>query len=66
MATGDMVDAALAGLDLGELVTIPPLQDNAVWDRFEADRKVLMGSFGHNRPAHRYGIPAGPPAPEIV
>ena len=34
MSTDDMVDAALAGLDQGELVTIPPLQDGTEWDRF--------------------------------
>jgi len=36
MSPEDMVDAALAGLDQGELVTIPPLQDGDEWTRFEA------------------------------
>jgi short-subunit dehydrogenase len=66
MSTGDMVDAALAGLDLGELVTIPPLQDGSDWDRFEAGRQTLLAGFGHSRPAPRYGVPARAPVPETV
>jgi short-subunit dehydrogenase len=36
MSADDMVDAALAGLDQGELVTLPSLQDGSEWTRFEA------------------------------
>ena len=36
MSVDDMVDAALSGLDQGELVTIPSLQDGDEWTRFEA------------------------------
>jgi len=36
MTTENLVDAALSGLDQGELVTIPALPDKAEWDRFEA------------------------------
>jgi hypothetical protein len=36
-----MVDAALAGLDQGELVTIPPRFDGDEWNRFEAARRAL-------------------------
>jgi len=54
MRTEDMVDAALAGLDNGEVVTIPPLQDGAEWDSFEAARKQLSQHFGHSTPGSRY------------
>jgi len=54
MSPEDMVDAALAGLDLGELVTIPPLHDNADWIRFESSRRTLSERFGHSVPAPRY------------
>jgi short-subunit dehydrogenase len=54
MSTQDMVDAALAGLDQGELVTIPPLQDGAEWTSFEAARRTLSQHFGNSTPAARY------------
>jgi hypothetical protein len=64
MSPEDMVDAALAGLDRGELVTIPPLQDGDEWTRFEAARRTLSQHFGHSVPAARYriGVPAQQPA----
>jgi hypothetical protein len=49
-----MVDAALAGLDQGELVTIPPLQDGDDWTRFEAARRALAPRFANSQPAPRY------------
>ena len=54
MRTEDMVDAALAGLDIGEVVTIPPLQNGAEWDSFDATRKQLSNRFGHSTPGARY------------
>lgn len=54
MSTEDLVDAALAGLRQGEVVTIPGLQDGAKWDAWEAGRRELAGQFGHARPAPRY------------
>ena len=54
MSPEDMVDAALAGLDQGELVTIPSLQDAGEWTRWEAARRTLAQHFGHSRPAARY------------
>jgi short-subunit dehydrogenase len=56
MSPEDMVDAALAGLDRGELVTIPPLQDEAEWTQWEAGRRAISQHFGHSAPAPRYGI----------
>ena len=47
-------DAALVGLDRGELVTIPPLQDGDEWTRFEAARRALSQRFGNSVPAPRY------------
>lgn len=58
MSTEDMVDAALAGLEQGEQVTIPPLQDGAEWTRFEAARRTLGQHFGNSTPAARYRSPA--------
>jgi uncharacterized protein len=54
MSTEDMVDAALAGLDQGEVVTIPPLQDGDDWARFDAARRALAPKFGNSAPAPRY------------
>jgi short-subunit dehydrogenase len=54
MSPEDMVDAALAGLDQGELVTIPPLQDGEEWNPFETARRALSQRFGHSVPAPRY------------
>jgi short-subunit dehydrogenase len=54
MASDAMVDAALAGLDAGEVVTIPPLQDGALWDTYEAQRRQIAGDLAHAEPAPRY------------
>jgi hypothetical protein len=54
MSTEDMVDAALAGLDQGEVVTIPPLQDGDDWIRFDAARRALAPKFANSAPAPRY------------
>ena len=56
MSAEDMVDAALVGLDQGELVTIPGLLDGDEWTRFEAGRRALSQRFGNAVPAPRYGI----------
>jgi short-subunit dehydrogenase len=60
MSAEDMVDAALAGLDQGELVTIPGLQDGDEWLLFERARHLISQQFGHSSPAPRYrtGVPA--------
>ena len=55
MTTGDLVDAALSGLDQGELVTIPALPDKAEWDRFEAARRDMSTRLSRTEPAARYG-----------
>ncbi len=56
MEVGDLVDAALAGLDAGELVTIPSLPDTADWAALEAARRRLGPNLSLKRPADRYGL----------
>ena len=56
MSAEDAVDAALAGLDSGELVTIPGLHEGDAWTRWEADRRELSKKFGNAKPASRYAI----------
>ena len=56
MSADDMVDAALAGLDLGETVTIPSLPEQAEWDRHEADRRNMSGKLSSAVPAPRYNV----------
>jgi short-subunit dehydrogenase len=57
MTADDLVDSALIGLDQGELVTIPTLQDGAVWARWEADRRAMTPQFANAKPAPRYASP---------
>jgi short-subunit dehydrogenase len=54
MRAEDMVDAALAGFDLGELVTIPALPNAADWQAYEAARQALMPNLSRATPAERY------------
>ncbi|QCO19426.1 SDR family oxidoreductase (plasmid) [Azospirillum brasilense] len=49
-----MVDAALAGLDIGELVTIPALPDAAQWQAYEAARQAMLPNLSRSEPAARY------------
>jgi short-subunit dehydrogenase len=53
-----MVDAALAGLDHGERVTLPGLQDDDEWKRYEAARRALAGKLSSSTPAPRYRVAA--------
>ncbi|RKS23996.1 hypothetical protein BJ917_3074 [Pseudomonas sp. WPR_5_2] len=54
MEAGEMVDAALSGLDQGELVTIPSLPDVADWDKFVAARYVMAPNLSKSKAAARY------------
>ncbi len=54
MGVHDMVDAALAGFDAGEVVTIPALPDIADWQAYEAARQNLLPNLSRNTPAARY------------
>lgn len=54
MTSEDLVDAALAGLDQGEMVTIPPVEDLQLWDNWEAARLALFSASRNGKPASRY------------
>jgi short-subunit dehydrogenase len=54
MDAGEMVDAALAGFDEGELITIPSLPDAADWSAFVAARHALGPNLSKSSAAARY------------
>ena len=54
MRADALVDAALAGLDQGELITIPSLPDVADWNDYEGARQKLMPNLSRSNPASRY------------
>jgi short-subunit dehydrogenase len=56
MSAEDTVDAALAGLDQGEIVTIPSLPDKSEWDGFDAARRAISSRLSSAVPARRYNI----------
>jgi uncharacterized protein len=56
MRATDLVDAALAGLDQGELVTIPGLHEPEAWTEWEEGRRAISKKFGNAKPAARYGV----------
>jgi short-subunit dehydrogenase len=56
MSAENMVDAALAGFDQGETVTIPSLPDKAEWDSFDAARRAMSSKLSRAVPAARYKI----------
>jgi short-subunit dehydrogenase len=56
MTTEDCVDAALTGLDNGELITAPSLQDETLVRNYETASGVLLQGMFAGEPADRYGI----------
>jgi short-subunit dehydrogenase len=58
MRSDDLVDAALAGLDQGELITIPSLPDAADWLAYEAARQKLIPNLSLNIVPARYRVAA--------
>ena len=54
MEPEELVEAALAGLSQGELVTIPSLADPALWNAFEAARRALGPHLSLDHAAARY------------
>ena len=56
MTAEDMVDAALAGLEQGEFVTIPALPDARQWQTYEAARQAMRPNLSRAKPATRYGV----------
>jgi short-subunit dehydrogenase len=56
MDAGEMVDAALAGFDAHEVVTIPSLPDAAEYEAYANARIALRGKVSLDRAAPRYGV----------
>jgi short-subunit dehydrogenase len=54
MEVDELVDAALAGFDRRETVTIPPLPDAGQWDAFDAARRAMVPNFAQVHAAARY------------
>lgn len=54
MEVGDLVDAALAGFDRGELVTIPSLEDHGLYEAYVSARNAMGPYLTLSRPASRY------------
>jgi short-subunit dehydrogenase len=56
MTPENLVDAALAGLDLGEAVTLPGVEDLTLFAAYDAARLALAAATANGRPASRYAI----------
>ena len=54
MSVDDLVDAALAGLDQGETVTLPSLEDASLWTAFDAARIKMFRAAQTKNVASRY------------
>ncbi|QOY88362.1 SDR family NAD(P)-dependent oxidoreductase [Paludibaculum fermentans] len=54
MEVGELVDAALAGFDARETITIPSLPKVEQWTSFEAARKAMVPNFLQVHAAERY------------
>lgn len=56
MSAEDLVDAALAGFDQGEFITIPSLPDSGDWAALVDAQTALIPNLSRDRPAERYGV----------
>jgi hypothetical protein len=56
MRAEDLVDAALAGFDAGEAVTIPALHEENAWTQWEQERRAMAAKFRNPKPAPRYHV----------
>jgi uncharacterized protein len=54
MDVEDLVDAALVGLDKGEVVTIPPLADEGLWIAYNEARLAMAPNLSQREVADRY------------
>lgn len=54
MTAKQLVDAALAGFDRGEEVTLPSVHDLDLWTTYDAARQSLFGGTQNGSPAPRY------------
>jgi len=57
MDVEEMVDAALAGFDQGERITLPSLPDAADWQRLVKARDDLQPNLSRKHSAPRYRVP---------
>lgn len=53
MSAEHLVDAALAGFDQGESVTLPSMADAGLWERFDTARAELFAAMQTSQPAPR-------------
>ena len=58
MSVDDLVDAALAGLDQGERITLPSVEDAQLFADYDNARLKLLAASQSGRPASRYGVAA--------
>lgn len=56
MSVDDLVDAALAGLDQGECITLPSVEDAQLFVDYDNARMRLLAGSQSGRPASRYGV----------
>lgn len=56
MSVDELVDGALAGLDLGEAITIPSLPDAGEWEQLATARMAMWPRLSLAHPAARYGL----------
>ena len=56
MSAENLVDAALAGFDMGEAITLPSVADAGLWEKFDEARSNLFAATQTGQPAPRYGI----------
>jgi uncharacterized protein len=56
MSAEACVDAALAGLDAGELVTLTSLEQDGLWNDLERARMAIRAVVNTGTPATRYGL----------
>jgi len=59
MSAENCVDAALSGLDQGELATFPSVQNYQLWLDFEEVRRRLFDATQTGKPASRYHVGSG-------
>lgn len=54
MEVDDLVAAALRGLDNGELITLPSVEDMGLWQKLDEACSALLPFISLNKPASRY------------
>jgi uncharacterized protein len=63
MSAAELVEIALAGLDQGDVVTIPSLSNTANWHAYEAARQKLISELRHSAPPECSPYVAAEPIP---